>query len=499
MSKKNLFNKKFDKSVLSITKRIESFFNFFKENISYKKNFSKRLKAIDIKTIDKRIFFALAIIVIIVIGYFSTPAFYDKNKIKAELENQIFDQFSLKVKFDQSLNYGLFPRPHFYSKGTIISYKSSDVAKSKNVRIFISIKNLFFSDKLKIKNLIFKQTDFKIENSNLRFFIDLLNNSKSNYDIDFLNSKFFYLDQNGDIIFLANLKRLNYLFQDNFLKKFNSRLDIFNVPITLEVEHNFLVNKFFTEINSHPLRLNIRNNSNYNDKKLDGELDFTIINKNNKINYSLKNNSLNFNTNDNNFTGDINIKPFFLSSNLKFYQIDLKKIFKENSILVNFLKSEVLNNKNLNGKINVETNVFKNVNFLNKIKFNILLEEGDVFIQNLKTTFKDSVIINLNNTQLIVDNNELKFAGYATLDFVDVNDFYSHYQINRGDRKDIKKINFGFLFNLDGEFIEIDNLKIDGNSNQNSEKFLSKLNSKKENVFNKVILRNSIKDFFRNF
>ena len=100
---------------------------------------------------------------------------------------------------------------------------------------------------------------------------------------------------------------------------------------------------------------------------------------------------------------------------------------------------------------------------------------------------------------MIVDNNKLKFAGNVILDFADVDNFYSHYQINRKDRKRIKKINFGFLFNLDDEFIEIDNLKVDGNSNRNLEKFLSNLNSKKENIFNKVILRNSIQGFFRNF
>ncbi len=494
MQKKNIFLKKINKLVISITKGIESFFNFFGQNFSYKKIF-----VISKKTLDKKIFLTTAAIFITVIGYFLIPSFYDKNKIKVQLENQIFDQYNLKVKLDQNLKYGMFPKPHFASNDSIIEYKFNVIAKSNNTKIFISINNFLSPSKFKIKNLVFKQTDFKIKNSNFRFFIDLLNNARSNYDIDFLNSKFFYLDQNNDVIFLANLKRLNYLYEDNFLRKLNSKLDIFNIPVTFEAEHNFIEKKFFTEINSHPLRLNIKDNANYNNKKLEGKLDFTIINKNKKINYSLKKNSLSFNTNDNEFTGDINIKPFFLSTNLKFYQIDLKKIFKDNSILVNFLKSEALNNKNLSGRINFSTNTIKDINFLDKVKFNILLEEGDIFIQNLKTTFKDSVIINLKDTQLIVDDNKLKFAGYITLEFIDANSFYSHYQISRADRKNIKNINFAFLFNLDDKAIEIDNLRVNEKTNKNLEQFLNIFNSKKENILNKIVRRNSIKNFFKNF
>ena len=495
MQKKNIFLKKVSKSLLSITKRIESFFNFFKENFfNKKKRYSSTLK-----TIDRRIFLALAIFLITLIGYFLLPAFYDKDKIKVQIENQVLDKYNLEVKLDQSLRYGLFPKPHFYSKNVIISYNSNEIAKSNNTRILIYINNFFSPSSLKIKDLTFKKTDFKINFLNFRFFIDLLNNIQSSRKLNFLNSKLFYLDQNNDVVFLTNINNLNYSYQENFLQKLNSKFNIFNIPINLDIEHNTLENKIFTEINSRPLRLNIQNNSSYNEEKFDGQLDWTIINKNKKINYSLKNDSLNFNTQNNGIIGDINIKPFFLSSDLKLSRIDLKKIFYDNSILVNILKSEVLNNKNLNGKINFDTKTFKGVNFLNKIKFSIFLEQGDIFLQNLRTTFKDSVVINVSDAQLIVNDNKLTLAGYITLDFVDVNDFYAHYQINRSDRKNIKKINFGFLFNLDDKFIEIDNLKVDGNSNQNLEQFLSKLNSKKENIFNKVTRRNSIKNFFRNF
>ena len=494
MQKKNLFKKKFNKIVLSTTERIESFFNFFRVNIFHKKNFSKLLK-----TVDRKIFLGVATMFVAIISYFFIPLFYDENKIKKQLENQIFDQYNLEVKFDQTLKYGLFPKPHFLSENTIIEYKSNNIAESNNTKVFISINNFFSSDKIKIKNLVFNKTDFRIEGSNFKFFIDLINNRKSAWKINFLNSKFFYLDQNDDIVFLTSIKRLDYLYQDIFIKKIISKLNIYNFPVNLEVNHNILEKEFLVEAKLHPLRLNIKNNSNYNDQKLDGELNLSIINKDKKIKYSLENNYLNFNTKDNKITGKINIKPFFISSNVDFFQIDLKKIFKDNSILVNVLKSEVLNNNNLNGEINVNTNNFRGVNFLNKTKLVIGLEEGNIFIKNLRTTFKDSVVVNLNDAQLIVDNNKLKFAGYISLNFIDITEFYSHYQINRNYRKNIKKINFGFLFNLDDKFIEIDNLKVDGNINQNLEKFLNNFNSKKKNILNKIIFRNSVKDFLKNY
>ena len=426
MQKKNLFNKKLNKSLLSITKRIESFFNFFRENIFHKKNFSK-----SIKTMDKKIFLGAAAIFITVITYFLIPAFYDKNIIKKLLESQIFDQYNLEVKLDENLRYGLFPKPHFLSKNTRIEYNSNNIAASNNTKVFISINNFFSSSKIRVKNLFFYQTDFKIKNSNFNFFINLLNNRKSNKELNFLNSKFFYLDKNDDLIFLINLKSLNYLLQDSFLKKANSKLDIFNSPMSLEVDHNTLEKFFSIELKALPLRLNIKNNSNYTDQKLDGELNLTIINKDKKINYSLENNSLKFNTKDNKVTGDINVKPFFISSNLNLFQIDLKKIFKDDSIVVNILKSEVFNNYNLNGKINVNTANFRSINFLKEIKFVIRIVEGNIFLKNLTTTFRDSVVISLDDTQLIVDNNKLKFAGYITLDLIDVKGFYEHYQISK--------------------------------------------------------------------
>ena len=309
MQKKNKFSKQINKSVLSITSRIESFFNFFKENFFIKK---KR----NFKAIDKRIFLASAIIFIALISYFLSPAFYDKERIKDEIENQISDKYNLEVKIINSLEYGVFPKPHFYSDNVIIKHKSNKIAESRNTKILISTRNLFSIDKINIKELFFKKTDFRLDFSNFYFFIDLLNNIDTNEKVNFLNSKLFYLDKNENIVFLSNIKNLDYILQDNLIKKLNSKFNLFNIPINLNINHNTLENQFFTEIKSLPLRLNIKSDSNYNSEKLEGEIDLTMINKNLKIEYSLKNKLLKFKSKDNKIIGTINIKPFFLSLNL---------------------------------------------------------------------------------------------------------------------------------------------------------------------------------------
>ena len=492
MQKKYFFKKKLNNLLISITSRIESFFNLFKDNFFSKKKISNSLN-----TIDKKKFLGITVIIVAVISFLLIPAFYEETKTKIKLENQILDRYNLEVRLDQNYTYGLFPKPHFLFKKTRILYKSNDVALSENFKVYISFKNFFSLDNLDIKNLVFSKTDFKIKSSNFKFFINLLNLKRSNQNINFNNSKFFYLDKNDEVIFLSNIKKLNYLYQETFLQKLNSKLDIFNSPISLNVEHDIDKKKFFIEADSFPLRLNIKNNSNYTNKKLNGELDLKMINQNIKINFDLEDNFLKFRTKNNNIIGDINIKPFFILLYLNLPRIDLKNIFNENSLLTNILKSETLNNKNLNANINIKASNFTNLHFFKDIKFNILLEEGEILMQNFSTSFKDSVIVNINDTQLIIDDNKIKFAGFIDLKFTNVRKVFEHYQINIKDRKYINKINLAFLFNLDEKFIEIDNLKIDGKINKNLNKFLKNFNKKKENIFNKIVLRNSVKDFFK--
>ena len=50
----------------------------------------------------------------------------------------------------------------FISENVKIHYKSNEIANSKNIRVSIITKNLFSINNVTIKDLVFKETDFKL-------------------------------------------------------------------------------------------------------------------------------------------------------------------------------------------------------------------------------------------------------------------------------------------------------------------------------------------------
>ena len=493
MLKKNKFNIKFSKLVLPITKRIESFFNLLDY---FNKNKKKYLNSWQ-KSVDKKIFFLTISTVIIVIGYFLLPAFYDQAKIKDQLKDQILQEYNFEVQLDENFEYGLFPRPHFFIKDLKIKNDSKFISTSKYTKVYISSKSNFDFNKIKIKNLSFLETEFRIDKSNVNFFANLLKNESINKNIKFTRNKLFYLDENENMIFFSELSKLNYSYQENLLNKLSAKIEIFNLPVSLKANYDAVKKIFFTKLDIDTLKLNIVNNSNFKTNLLEGELNINYLNKDLKFNYNLKDKNLNFNTVNKKFSGEINIKPFFLKSNINLENINMKKIFKDDSLVINVLKSEILNNKNFNGKIDIAIDGLNDFNYVDRVTFGIKFEEGEIFLSNLNFIFKNSVTFNINNVSFILDEGDLKFIGSINIGFKNMQNFYSHFQIIRNYRKNIDKISTNFILNFDDRTFEFNELKISGIDKKVSDRYLRKFNSEKKDLFNKVIMRNTVKDFFK--
>ena len=273
-------------------------------------------------------------------------------------------------------------------------------------------------------------------------------------------------------------------------------LKIFNTPLKIKIVNNGIDQKAHIDLNSYKLRMNIENHLDYSKGNKVGLLNVKAINKSKKINYTIKKNSLNFNSEKNNFNGSIDFKPFYFSLDLKLFQLDIFNIFKNTSILYDLLSSNLLNNENLSAVVNVNFDKIKKINYFKDIDLKIYFEEGDIFINDSTLSWKDSILINLDNVYLIMENNRPNFSGTISFNFKDIDDFYRQYQIKRIHRKKIEKIKLDFFLNIDEKIIELDNLKIDGASNKLVENFISNLNKKKKNLFNKIIFKNLIKELF---
>ena len=137
------------------------------------------------------------------------------------------------------------------------------------------------------------------------------------------------------------------------------------------------------------------------------------------------------------------------------------------------------------------------MNHIEPIIFDIQLEEGLISISNLNFIFKNSTIFNFNNVSMINNDNKLMFTGDVEITFKNIQNLYSHFQIIRNYRKNIKRINSNFIFNFDDELFQFNDLKITGIDQKISDQYINKFNSEKNDIFNKVIFRNTVKDFFK--
>lgn len=493
MLKKNSLLKKFNKLLLSVNAGIESFFNKIKFLTSSKKKIKDNLQ-----NIDKKLIIIIGSITVLIISYFLLPTFYDKDLTKVKLTNQILEKYNLEVKFNGSLKYSFLPKPHFYINDTVVIYNKENLAKTEILKIEFKVNNFFSLDGLQIKNLNFKRNEFNINKKNYFFFEKILNFNKTDNFINFKNSKLFYKDQNEDVIFLTNIDDLKFLYNDELNQELHTNLEIFNIPLNIKIINNLNKKNYHFDLYSRKLRLNIENNLDYSEDKSIGLLNFKIINKLIKINYSLNKNSLDFKTAENNFNGKIDFKPFYFSSDINIYQLDISKILKNDSLFFNLINADILNNQSLNAVVNINFSKIKNMNYLQDIALKTYFEEGNIILKDSTLNWKNSVLINLQDVQLIKENNKMFLVGTIKLDFKNIEDFYKQYQIKKIYRKKIKKVKLDFLLDISENQIQFDNLKIDESSNKIANDYLNDFNLKKLNIFNKVIFKNSIKEFFSN-
>ncbi len=163
---------------------------------------------------------------------------------------------------------------------------------------------------------------------------------------------------------------------------------------------------------------------------------------------------------------------------------------------MDLIQSEIFNNNNLNLDLVFNIKDVINISELNNLILKIGIEQGVISPSNSSIRWKDDLTILLKDSLIIYEQDELNLIGNIMIEINDINDFYKSFQVKKNDRKEIKKIEFDFNYDLNKKKITFDNFQIDNKSNDRIEKFISKINSQEKVIFNKVTFKNFVSNFF---
>jgi hypothetical protein len=176
-----------------------------------------------------------------------------------------------------------------------------------------------------------------------------------------------------------------------------------------------------------------------------------------------------------------------------------KNLFNDNSIFIDLINSEIFNNKNLSGSFHLNVNDITNINELKKLKLKISIEDGEIRFSDSSIMWKDDLMISFNESVLNVNDDGINFLGTIILNFLDINNFYSSFQIPKKNRKKIEKIQLDFIYNFNDKGMRFDNPRINGSQNSDLEELLNNFNSKSSRIFNKVKFKNFVNSFFSTY
>ena len=110
--------------------------------------------------------------------------------------------------------------------------------------------------------------------------------------------------------------------------------------------------------------------------------------------------------------------------------------------------------------------------------------------------WKNDLKISLNESLLSLDDDGLNLIGTILLDFNDIDSFYKSFQIQKKNRKDLKKVQIDFVYNFNTKSVRFDNPRVNNKQNNDLEQFLRIFNSNKNRVFNKITFKNFVNNFF---
>ena len=406
--------------------------------------------------------------------YLLIPLLYDKTWLQANIESKLLNEFKVNLSTSADISYRILPAPHFLIKDSKIlvaeGEKKKSIAEVKDFQIFLSQTNFFDKEKMNIKKIVISNANFSLLRGDIKLLNEHISKKFSNKKVTIKNSNIFFKDNLEEIISIIKVDKTVLFFDDEkLLNFFKLKGEVFNLPFTFDFNSrndSTIYKEFY--LNSKRLKLDISNKSTTENKLTSGKNSITFLQSTINTRYNLKEKLIIFESSssklDNsqvNYKGELSINPFDLNLNINLDNYKISKLFDINPLLIELIKSGLLFNEN----ISVSTSIITNSNIKNEIfdnaKINFYIIGGKIHFDKTKFINNNIGSLQLNNSNLFYENNELTFNSDILIDIQNSQKLFSFLNTSKSSRKDIKTI----LINLDYDFlanqIRFNNVKID--------------------------------------
>ena len=494
MSKSSLFVKHF--------KNINKLINSLLE-----KNLNK-LNFINLRNLLKnnKIILTFVAVFILFVSYLLLPTFYNQDDVSKEIKKELINKFNLNFNFSDDLNYNFFPRPHFTTKNSVIIDSDDEISKIEKTKIYVSLENLFSLKNIQIKELKIVDANFRLNKENHNFFIKLLDKKFIDRTLKIKNSNIFFYNNEDEVLFINKIINMRYYYDSNELKNFiYAENEIFNIPYSIKIHDNKQEKKIVSKLNFNFLKFQVQNDYNYENDLKFGNANVIFNKLKSTFNYKINKKYFDFNFYEKlenskfSYKGKINFNPFYAFLEGKTNELNLNYLFNTNSFIVQLLKTEILNNKNLDFKLNtIADNIntildFKEIHLISKIQDSLIDIDGTKFDWKNFANFK------LSETLIFVKNGELILDGKIDISINRSNEIYKYLLTPKNHRKIIKKINLNFSYNFDQRTIDLSNIRIDDKMSDKVNEIMSNITLKDTNLQNKIYLKKILNDAIKSY
>jgi hypothetical protein len=287
------------------------------------------------------------------------------------------EKLNLEFNFEKKLDYKFLPRPHFITSESSLIFNENKISEIDKLKIYVSLESLFSLKNMKVKNIIIEDANFNLNKNNYSFFKKLLDSNFKDIKLEILDSNIFYKNLENDVLFINHIESAKYIYDPKESKNIlYSKNNIFNLPYSMEFSNNEEEKKLNSKINIGSLNFQLENQFSYEEELKSGLSEFNFLNSKSIMEYKVGKNNFEFKLFDKaqkskfSYNGKLNFRPFHSYLMGSANTIDFSHLFSDNAIIKQLLKTEILNNNNIDFKLNISANKTKNFDSFTNIFLN---------------------------------------------------------------------------------------------------------------------------------